>query len=257
MKSVRKAAALLMALTLTAASALSASAANWAYAGLALQSEEAAIDTIYYASSYFGGEGLVNPQTAEPYSEEELSAIKAGAEEGGDAYIEAPDMAVLGLKVFGKENIFWYDSEGAAAIVSHADPLALNASSGSVSDAEGNKVAEAMVWAYEGLALASEEAGVDAIYYTSLYFEKEGRINPQTAEPYTGEELAAIYEAADSYLLAPAGSVVGMRVFGEDTIYWYGEEAAEAIVASAAPLFLNAETGVMTDAAGSETAGPM
>ena len=38
-------------------------------------------------------------------------------------------------------------------------------------------------WAYAGLALNSEEAGVGIIYYTKEYFESEGRINPVTVEP--------------------------------------------------------------------------
>ncbi len=257
MKNVKWILALALAAGMMISPKAMAAPENWAYAGLDLQSEEAGVGCIYYSAPYFDQEGIVNPVTAEAYTEEELAQIKDGAAEENEAYITAPEGAYLGLGVFGSEEICWYDEEGAAAITSHADPLALDKETGSVFDGEGKEIAQAMIWAYAGLDLQSEEAGVGTIYYTKKYFETEGRINPVTQKPYTEEELTALQEDVSTYPLAPSLAYVGMQVYGEETIYWYGEEAAAAIVSHADPLALDAESGDMLDGEGLVVASPL
>ena len=51
---------------------------NWAY-GFSLNHEGAGVGTIYYASTYFKREGIVNPASAEAYTTEEIDAIVATA----------------------------------------------------------------------------------------------------------------------------------------------------------------------------------
>jgi len=51
---------------------------NWAY-GFSLNHEGAGVGTIYYASTYFKKEGIVNPASVEAYTTEEIDAIVAGA----------------------------------------------------------------------------------------------------------------------------------------------------------------------------------
>jgi len=103
---------------------------NWAY--------EVRIDgvgTIYYGRDYFAGDGIVNPLTAAPYSQEEIAGIVSGAAEGAEGYtFGLPVNAVLGM------NGFWYDAANAAAITSHADPLTQDAQ-GVFSTAGGVKTA--------------------------------------------------------------------------------------------------------------------
>ena len=50
-------------------------------------------------------------------------------------------------------------------------------------------------WAY-GFALNHEGAGVGTIYYAERYFDKEGIVNPASAEAYTTEEINAIKAGA-------------------------------------------------------------
>ena len=52
---------------------------------------------------------------------------------------------MIGMSVFGAEDsIFWYDADNAAAIVSHADPLAMKTETGMFATAEGEEVAAPM-----------------------------------------------------------------------------------------------------------------
>ena len=43
-----------------------------------------------------------------------------------------------------EDSIFWYDADNASAIVSHADPLTMNAETGVFATAEGEEVAAPM-----------------------------------------------------------------------------------------------------------------
>ncbi len=117
---------------------------NWAYAGITLNNEDLGVSSIYYASSFLTT-AAVNPLTTKAYTEEEIAAIKAGQEDGTDGYVaEVPAGAVIGVGVYGTDDILWFDAEGAAAIVSHSDPLTLNAATGEMVTAEGDVVATAM-----------------------------------------------------------------------------------------------------------------
>jgi len=115
---------------------------NWAYGALALDNADYGIGTIYYAASYFEGENLVNPQTADAYTAEELEAIKTM--NGSGKYVAAPEGAVVGMSVYGTDTIYWFDAEGAAALVKHADPLKLDAETGALTTQEGEAVAQAI-----------------------------------------------------------------------------------------------------------------
>ena len=115
-------------------------------------------------------------------------------------------------------------------------------------------------WAY-GFTLGSEDAGVGTIYYTKAYFETEGRVNPATAAAYTEEELqalndAAVTGAADYITIFPGDAFVGMSAYDSGQIFWYDEEAANAIVASADPLGL-LEDGSLADLEGNAVAQAM
>jgi uncharacterized protein with FMN-binding domain len=119
----------------------------WAVA-FDLQSEDAGVGTILYAEEYFDGEGIVNPATAEAYTDDELAAVFAGAEDpDAEGYVvNVPFGAVIGMTVYGNDDeAFWYDADAAEAIVSHADPLVLDAETGDLTTADGELVAEAMV----------------------------------------------------------------------------------------------------------------
>ena len=106
---------------------------NWAY-GVTIEG----VGTIYYAKAYFAQEGIVNPLTAAAYTEDEIAAIVDGAAADAEGYIfELPADALLGM------NGFWYDAENTAAIVSHADPLAMD-ENGVFTTAEGETVASPM-----------------------------------------------------------------------------------------------------------------
>ena len=117
---------------------------TWAYAGITLDSEDYGVGTVYYASSYFEGEGLVNPTTTEPYTEEELAAIEEGAAVDAEGYVAAPADAALGIGVYGSDEVYWYDADAAEEIVSHSDALYLDAGTGVLTDESGEVVAEAM-----------------------------------------------------------------------------------------------------------------
>lgn len=117
---------------------------TWAYAGITLDSEDYGVGTVYYASGYFSGEGLVNPATTEAYTEEELAAIEEGAAVDAEGYTAAPADAALGVSVYGSDEVYWYDADAAEEIVSHSDALYLDAETGVLTDESGEVVAEAM-----------------------------------------------------------------------------------------------------------------
>ena len=66
---------------------------NWAY-GFALNHEGAGVGTIYYAAKYFDKEGIVNPASAEVYTDAEIKAIKDDAE---SYEVEAPENALVAI----------------------------------------------------------------------------------------------------------------------------------------------------------------
>ena len=109
-------------------------------------------------------------------------------------------------------------------------------------------------WAY-GFALNHEGAGVGTIYYAERYFDKEGIVNPASAEAYTTEEINAIkdgaIEGAINYISEiPKEALIGMNVLNSDKTYWYDEEASAKILKSANPLILDKESGDMKDTEG-------
>ena len=103
---------------------------NWAY-GVSING----VGTIFYGREYFAGEGIVNPLTAAPYTKDEIAAIEKGADGKAEGYtFDLPENAVLGM------NGFWYDAANAAAVTSHADPLA-QGTDGVFTTADGREVA--------------------------------------------------------------------------------------------------------------------
>lgn len=106
-----------------------------------------------------------------------------------------------------------------------------------------------------GFALNHEGAGVGIIYYAERYFDKEGIVNPASAEAYTTEEINAIkagaVEGATNYVSEiPKEALIGMNVLYSDKMYWYDEEASTKILKSANPLILDKESGDMKDTEG-------
>ena len=115
---------------------------NWAYGAMPLNNGN--VGTIYYTAAYYELEGIVNPANPEyaPYTAEEIAAIRDGAVEGAEGYrFDAPAAALIGVVVADSDVIYWYDAENAAAIVGHADPLTLDAATGTFVTAEGTAVA--------------------------------------------------------------------------------------------------------------------
>ena len=103
---------------------------NWAY-GVSING----VGTIFYGREYFDREGIVNPKSAAPYTKDEITAIEKGADGNAEGYVfDLPKDAVLGM------NGFWYDAANAAAITSHADPLA-QGTDGVFTTADGKEVA--------------------------------------------------------------------------------------------------------------------
>lgn len=112
-------------------------------------------------------------------------------------------------------------------------------------------------WAYE-FNLNHEGAGVGTIYYAAKYFDKEGIVNPASAEAYTEDEVKAIKENAKDYSVeAPINALIGMSVINTDKVFWYDDENGNKILASAAPLGLDSETGEMKDQEGNVVAIPL
>ena len=104
-------------------------------------------------------------------------------------------------------------------------------------------------WAY-GFSLNHEGAGVGTIYYSKKYFEREGIVNPASAQPYTIEEIDTIkngaIEGATNYTNnVPTNALVGTNVLNTNKVFWYDEENSNKILASADPLLLDKETGDM------------
>ena len=105
-------------------------------------------------------------------------------------------------------------------------------------------------WAY-GVSIR----GVGTIYYARAYFDRDGLVNPLTAAPYTGDELAAIArgaaEGAEGFVFElPEGAVLGMNGF------WYDAAGAVAITSHADPLTQGAD-GAFVTADGATVAGPI
>jgi len=116
---------------------------NWAY-GFSLNHDGAGVGTIYYSSTHFKKEGIVNPASAESYTDEEIDAIVSGAVKGSDKYVfDVPEGALIGMNVLGSEKIFWYDEENSGKIVASAAPLILDKDSGEMKDQTGVVVATA------------------------------------------------------------------------------------------------------------------
>ena len=117
---------------------------NWAY-GFALNHEGAGVGTIYYAAKYFEQENITNPASAEAYTTDEISAIKANAQKGEVGYrYDVPESAVIGMNVLNTDKVFWYAAENSGKITACANPLALDAVTGEMRDMDGNVVAVAM-----------------------------------------------------------------------------------------------------------------
>ena len=110
--------------------------------------------------------------------------------------------------------------------------------------------------------LNHEGANVRNIYYTEKYFQLEGLTNPASAEAYTDAEIAEIKKNAvkgnDKYIFdAVEGALVGMQAFNSGKTFWYDEENGKKIVASAAPLLLDGESGEFRTTEGVICAKPM
>ena len=237
---------------------------NWAYGAMPLNNGN--VGTIYYAAAYYQIEGIRNPTNPEyaPYTAEEIAAIVNGAAEGAEGYrFDVPAGALIGVTVADTKVVYWYDEENATAIVSHPDPLTLDAKSGEFKTADGNVVATPLNrWAYGAMPLNNGNVGV--IYYTSAYYQAENIINPTNPEyaPYTAEEIAAIADGAardaEGYRYdAPYDALIGVTAADTDTVYWYDADAAFAIVSHPDPLTLNAETGEFVTAESVAVAAPM
>ena len=118
----------------------SAEDATWAYAGITLDG----MGTVWYTDTYFALEGIVNPLTAAPYTEEELAAVMGNAAEGAEGYrFDVPALAMLGFETEAGGSTFWYDAANCAAITSHADPLSIS-EDGTFATADGEVVASPM-----------------------------------------------------------------------------------------------------------------
>lgn len=121
---------------LTAITLSSAAMAEPAYPTIALNSAEYGVGAVYMARSMITP-SAVNPVTAAPYTEAEIAAVLAGES------VAMPADAVVALSVCGADTLFFYDAEAAATILSHADPLTLNARTGEISTLAGEPVAAA------------------------------------------------------------------------------------------------------------------
>ena len=107
---------------------------TWAYAGITLDSEALGIGSVYYSSAFFADETLLaHLVNTGYYTAESAAAIVSAASTSAAGYVEAPADAVVGISAYGASDIFWYDADGAAAIVSTSDALALDAATGTMS----------------------------------------------------------------------------------------------------------------------------
>lgn len=118
---------------------------SWAFGAMPLNNGN--VGTIYYTEDYYKLDGIVNPTNPDyaPYTAEEIAAIVAGAVNGAEAYrFDAPAGALVGMGVAGADKVWWYGAEAAKAIVSHPDPLAMDAGTGAFATADGTEVATPM-----------------------------------------------------------------------------------------------------------------
>lgn len=243
-----------------------ASLENWAYRGITLNNEDLGIASVYYAAEYFTREGIVNPLTVEPYTEEELTEIVDGAVVGAEGYVvNVPADAVVGVSAFGMEGaICWFDEENAAKLLSSSDPLVLNTEARELSNLNGETVASAIPalenWAFAGITMDNEDLGIGSVYYTESFYlavinGKLETVNPLTVAPYTSAEVLAILsgavENAKGYVAgATESAYVGISAFGSETICWFDAENAANILSSSDPLVLNSETGKVCNLSG-------
>lgn len=121
---------------LTAITLSSAAMAEPAYPTIALNSAEYGVGAVYMARSMITP-SAVNPVTAAPFTEAEIARLEAGEA------IALDDGMALAISVYGSDQVYQYNAEEAAAILSHADPLTLNARTGEVSTLAGEPVAAA------------------------------------------------------------------------------------------------------------------
>ena len=110
--------------------------------------------------------------------------------------------------------------------------------------------------------LNHEGANVRNIYYTAAYFNLEGLTNPASAEAYTDKEIhdikAHAVEGNENYIFnAEEGALIGMEAFNTGNVFWYDTENGKKIIASAAPLILDGETGEFRDGDGNTVANAM
>lgn len=113
---------------------------SWAYAAITLNSEASNVGRIYYAESYFST-SRINPTTVAAYTEAEIDEIKNNSKDGAEGYrFDVPAGAVIGMTTFDGANVFWFDSDGAEALVKHSDALVLG-SDGTLKTADGQIVA--------------------------------------------------------------------------------------------------------------------
>lgn len=110
--------------------------AETAYPTITLDSADYGIGSVYMAKSMITTDAI-NPMTVAPYTEEEIAALEAGDS------IELDDDMVLAISVNGTDGVFQYDADDAAAILSHSDPLVLNAETGELTTMEGEVVVAA------------------------------------------------------------------------------------------------------------------
>lgn len=118
---------------------------SWAYGAMPLNNGN--VGTIFYTEDYYKRDGIVNPTNPDyaPYTADEIAAIAAGAVEGAEAYrFDAPEGALVGMGVADTDKVWWYDAEGAMAIVSHPDPLTMDAATGAFATGDGTAVATPM-----------------------------------------------------------------------------------------------------------------
>lgn len=116
---------------------------NWALTFM-LNHESANVKNIYYASVYFELEGLINPASAEAYTEREIAEIKKNASEDNDNYVfDVKEGALIGMQAYNSLKTFWYDMENGRKIVSSAAPLLLDGETGELKNTDGEQVAAA------------------------------------------------------------------------------------------------------------------
>lgn len=228
---------------LTAITLSSAAMAEPAYPTITLNSAEYGVGTVYMAKSMITT-SAVNPVTAVPFTEAEIAQLETGEA------IALDDGMALAISVYGSDQVYQYNAEEAAAILSHADPLTLNVQTGELTTQSGEYVVYGGT-GYAAIVLNNAEYGIGTVYFASDYFTTE-HINPMTTAPYTEAEIAAVL--AGESVAMPADAVVALSVYGTDTLFFYDAEAAAKILSHADPLTLNAQTGEVTTLAGAPVA---